>query len=322
MEFQYALAGCPKIREQEPWGKAFSASFVGHGILALLLMIPMAKKVTVQNILTDVNFVEKPLPIQEGGPAASSGFEGDTRAGGKGESHPSLKDSRVSSNQGSPEGDAVTNATMSGPQMSIEDVGLVGKKKASLMPFVGHTPGGGGKGMISLPSQKAGSGSEIVLAKANLDEIRKTESSLGAPLISQNVISNPAEKRIKAAGPIQPKSERLKANPMEKERWGQKKGPFSLEGPLKYRKILKMSLPPYPRWAEEQGIEASISIRLWVDAKGRVKDNLYLEKASGYSEIDYLVKEVLSKFLFVRLPDDQPQEDEWGVATFRFELRN
>jgi TonB family protein len=94
-----------------------------------------------------------------------------------------------------------------------------------------------------------------------------------------------------------------------------------MEGPLKYRKILKMELPPYPRWAEEQGLEASVSFRLWVDPRGRVKENLYLEKASGSGELDALAKQALQRFVFVPIPEGQPQEDEWGVATFRFEFR-
>ena len=94
-----------------------------------------------------------------------------------------------------------------------------------------------------------------------------------------------------------------------------------MEGPLKYRKILKMELPPYPRWAEEKGLEMSVSIRLWVDAKGKVKDNMYLEKTSGYSELDHTAMDALKKFIFVQIPSDQAQDDEWGVATFRFELK-
>jgi periplasmic protein TonB len=116
--------------------------------------------------------------------------------------------------------------------------------------------------------------------------------------------------------------ESLKANPIDEGKWGKQKGPFSMEGPLKYRKILNMELPVYPRWAEEKGIEASISVRLWVDAKGRVKENMYLEKTSGYSELDQTAMDALRRFKFVPIPSDQAQDDEWGVATFRFELKH
>ena len=185
--------------------------------------------------------------------------------------------------------------------------------------------GGGG---LSLPTGKKNQkGDTIALVKGDLSDIKRRESSVGVPIVSRRLVGGGlkgSQKKLLKAQPGQKKRaslEKLKANPLEKSRWGQKKGPFSMEGPLKYRKIKKMDLPPYPRWAEEKAIEASVSIRLWVDPKGRVKDNMYLEKASGYGELDTLAKDALRKFIFVSLPDDQVQEDEWGVATFRFELR-
>ena len=322
MPFEYVLVGCPRIQEQEQWGKAFSASAAGHGVLALLLLIaPMKQKLMVQSVLTEINFVEKAVLVKEG-PGGQAAVRAEEESGGEREEmHPGMKSARASSEKGSPNGDAITNAPMTGPIMSIDNVGLVGKKKAALLPFVGHTQGLKGKGLMSLPSDKGSTGQEIVLAKANLQEIRKAETSLGAPLISQSMAPGSLDRKIKLAGGVPLKTEKLKANPMDKESWGQKKGPFSMEGPLKYRKIVKMNLPPYPRSLEEQGVEASVSVRLWVDAKGRVRDNMYLEKASGYGELDYLAKDALSKFVFVPLPDDQAQDDEWGVATFRFELK-
>jgi TonB family protein len=116
--------------------------------------------------------------------------------------------------------------------------------------------------------------------------------------------------------------ETLSTTPIEKDSWGKKGGPFSMEGPLKYRRIKVMQMPPYPRWAEEKGIEATVSFRLWVDPKGKVRpEKVYLEKTSGYSELDAAAKDSLIKFVFVPIPDGQPAEDEWGVATFKFELK-
>ncbi|OVE78069.1 hypothetical protein BVX98_01455, partial [bacterium F11] len=167
---------------------------------------------------------------------------------------------------------------------------------------------------------------KIALDTMDLDELKKQESSIGSPLVSQNVVSGSLPGRVKQLARANNRKKKatmeyLKTNPLDKDMWGKSKGPFSMEGPLKYRKILKMELPPYPRWAEEKGLEASVSIRLWVNPKGRVIDNMYLEKTTGYSELDHLAMEALRRFIFVSLPDDQLQEDEWGVATFRYELR-
>ncbi len=250
-------------------------------------------------------------------------------SGAKGtvQTNPELRNKvAVSNAQGRPDGQIVTSEPMTGPIVSVDQFGIVGKKRGSLVQLAGDT-GGTKKGLVSIP-EGAGyrKGPQIALATMDVGELRKKETSLGVPLVSQGVVTGSLGGRIRelaTSGVGQKRkasAENLKANPFDKDKWGKTKGPFSMEGPLKYRKILKMDLPPYPRWAEEKAIETSVSFRLWVNAKGRVKDNMYLEKTSGYSELDHLAKEALMKFIFVPLPSNLPQDDEWGVATFRFEL--
>ncbi|MBI4386754.1 MAG: TonB family protein [Elusimicrobia bacterium] len=95
---------------------------------------------------------------------------------------------------------------------------------------------------------------------------------------------------------------------------------FSLRGPLSHRKILKIKLPRYPRWAEESGVEAQVSVRLFVTPNGRVKSNLYVENTSGYPELDTLVLDCIKQILFAPLSGDVLRE-EWGIATFNFKLQ-
>lgn len=95
---------------------------------------------------------------------------------------------------------------------------------------------------------------------------------------------------------------------------------FSITGPLSHRKILSIKLPKYPRWAEESGLEAQISIRLTVTPNGKVKSNLFIEQTSGYPEFDQLVMDAVSGIRFVPL-ERQEFVEEWGVATFNFKLK-
>jgi TonB family protein len=243
--------------------------------------------------------------------------------------HPELSNtSTISSEHGTPDGDVVVSQPLSGPIVALDEFGLVGRSKGALKPFAARTEGRPGSGpSLPLGNEQNQSGPQVVLSRQSTGDLRKAESSLGTPLFSEKgAVTEGMKGRLKelASGAVgdgsKARMEHLKANPLDKDKWGNKKGPFSIEGPLKYRKILKMELPPYPRWAEEKAIEAAVSIRLWVDSKGIVKDNMYLEKTSGYNELDYLAKEALMKFIFVPIPKDQTQEDEWGVATFRFEL--
>ena len=95
---------------------------------------------------------------------------------------------------------------------------------------------------------------------------------------------------------------------------------FWISGPLKNREILKMRLPRYPRWAEEKGLEAQVSIRLTVNVRGQVKTNLTVERTSGFTELDQLAVESLRMFVFRPLQEKETLREEWGVATFNFRL--
>ncbi len=346
--------GAP-VREVQPWNKAMSYSTGAHAALAaffLLFTFHTAKLPT--TVLTEVKFIETPAPMTAAKGKGSEPLE-STVAGKdtRGVSPDSvMKKSGLNVNAS---GDAALGTTpggeangkgagavgaaqpLSGPIVTNETLGWVGRRQGALIELnrrAGGEVGGGTAG-------KKGSGTlqePIALGKMGVDEIRKKEVSIGAPLISGKVgtnlgggsgsgaIGGSAGRQLAGEGDLGQKRkasvESLKANPFDDGKWGKQKGPFSLEGPLKYRKILKMELPPYPRWAEEKGIEASVSIRLWVDSKGKVKENMYLEKTSGYSELDHVAMEALQQFVFVPIPSDQAQDDEWGVATFRFELKH
>jgi len=98
------------------------------------------------------------------------------------------------------------------------------------------------------------------------------------------------------------------------------KNTFKIFGPLKDRPILKKYLPRYPRWAEEQGIECSVSLHFFVLPDGRVKDNLFVEQSSGYSEMDKLATKALRAFKFAPLGSGVRQEEQEGIIVFYFRL--
>lgn len=333
-------AGLGGYKDPEPWGKAISYSAVVHGaILFLLINLSVSTKPILKSVLTEVQFLETREEIQDAMVGGSEGVEGSGNlqlgAPGKAEnieSNTHMTNSvPYSSPFGTPNGTVVTAESMSGPIIVDGTVGMIGRKKGSLMPLAGKTEGRKATGPLTEPVGNPSNSKDtpIALSVENIAEIQKRDGGLGSPLIRRDVVGNGTGsgdklKTLATATLGQPaklKYEKLKANPLGDDKWGKSKGPFSMEGPLKYRKILKMNLPPYPRWLEEQGMEAMVSIRLWVDPKGRVKENMYLEQASGFAELDQLAKEALKQFVFVQMPETVTQEDEWGVATFKFELK-
>ncbi|MDH5662450.1 MAG: energy transducer TonB [Elusimicrobiota bacterium] len=95
---------------------------------------------------------------------------------------------------------------------------------------------------------------------------------------------------------------------------------FEIRGPLSHRTVLYRELPPYPEWAEKEGIEAGVSVHFVVLSNGKVKDNIYVVKTSGYPVLDKLVMEALRNWKFAALKGDIYGKEEWGVLTFYFSL--
>jgi len=95
---------------------------------------------------------------------------------------------------------------------------------------------------------------------------------------------------------------------------------FEIRGPLSRRTVLYRELPSYPGWAEKEGIEAGVSVHFVVLSKGKVKDNIYVMRTSGYPVLDKLVMEALSHWRFASLKGDIYGKEEWGILTFYFSL--
>ena len=93
---------------------------------------------------------------------------------------------------------------------------------------------------------------------------------------------------------------------------------FEIRGPLSDRTVLYRELPSYPEWAEKEGIEAGVSVHFVVLSNGKVKDNIYVVKTSGYPVLDKLVMEALRNWKFASLKGDLYGKEEWGVLTFYF----
>jgi TonB family protein len=93
-------------------------------------------------------------------------------------------------------------------------------------------------------------------------------------------------------------------------------GAFQISGDLSGRKILSLALPKYPRWAEEQGLESSVTLRITVGNDGKVLPNILIERSSGYSELDTLALESIKQFVF-----SASRKIVSGNITFNFSLR-
>jgi len=100
------------------------------------------------------------------------------------------------------------------------------------------------------------------------------------------------------------------------------KDAYAITGEIKSREVLHIEMPVYPPWAEEQGIEAEVTLRVRVEPDGAVvASSIYVLKTSGYTELDRLAKEALSRWYFAPLSKNEKQRDQVGEVRFAFRLK-
>ena len=93
----------------------------------------------------------------------------------------------------------------------------------------------------------------------------------------------------------------------------------SLLGPIADRNILQQQTPAYPDWAEVQGVEATVSLYFVVRPDGHIKENILVEKTSGFEDFDANAVTALRGWRFEALGPGSTGE-QWGRITFHYRL--
>ena len=95
----------------------------------------------------------------------------------------------------------------------------------------------------------------------------------------------------------------------------------SLMGPVADRPLLAYDVPAFPEWAKREGVEASVSLSFIVRPDGHIKENILVEKTSGFEDFDTNAIAALRSWRFEPLGPGTTGE-QWGTITFHFRLRN
>ncbi len=93
-----------------------------------------------------------------------------------------------------------------------------------------------------------------------------------------------------------------------------------LVGPVADRQLISHRLPGYPEWAKREGVEATVKLYFIVLPNGRVKENIMIQKTSGFQDFDRNAIEALLIWRFEPLRGGKTGE-QWGSITFNFQLR-
>lgn len=100
------------------------------------------------------------------------------------------------------------------------------------------------------------------------------------------------------------------------------KDAYAVSGELKGRPLQHVEMPVYPPWAEEQGIEAEVTLKVQVEPDGGVDaSSIYVLRTSGYTELDRLAREALARWFFAPLTDNEKKKVQTGEVHFVFRLK-
>ncbi len=95
----------------------------------------------------------------------------------------------------------------------------------------------------------------------------------------------------------------------------------SLAGQVQGRQLLSFPLPEYPDWAKRDGVEVVVQLYFTVLPDGRVKENILIERTSGYDDFDRRARAALAAWKFQELTPGQSGE-QWGRIAFHYRLRS
>ena len=93
---------------------------------------------------------------------------------------------------------------------------------------------------------------------------------------------------------------------------------ITITGPLSSRKITYKPTTPYPVWAQERGLTATIRVQIAVNPNGTVKENVFVIKTSGFGSWDRLVINSVRQWKFAAMQGSGIVQT--GIITFNFVL--
>ncbi|HEU4366456.1 MAG TPA: energy transducer TonB [Candidatus Krumholzibacteria bacterium] len=133
--------------------------------------------------------------------------------------------------------------------------------------------------------------------------LQRTERSAGVPVAAVAVPTPPAGKTSPSAPATSTSTKNLAG--------------AQLVGPVADRPLVSYEVPRYPDWAKRDGVEGSVTLHFFVLPDGRVKENILVERTSGFSDFDTGAIDALRQWKFQAIPGSGEQ---WGRITFNYRL--
>lgn len=139
-------------------------------------------------------------------------------------------------------------------------------------------------------------------------ELKRVQGTRAKPAVAAPVVPNSRVKRVA------PETAEIDENTARRELAG-----AQLVGPVADRPVIEYQTPEYPEWAKRDGIEGSVTLYFIVRPNGLIKENVLIQKTSGFQDFDQKALVALMSWRFEPLKGGTTGE-QWGVITFHFRL--
>lgn len=171
---------------------------------------------------------------------------------------------------------------------------------------------------VGVPAPAGVKASEAVGGRAEPSTLQRDAPGGGvsAPSALRRVEGAPSRPIAVAIAGAPPVSARADTKPEEANRARDLAG-ARIIGPVADRAVVSYQVPDYPEWAKRDGVEGSVTLYFFVLPDGRVKENVLVERTSGFADFDEGAVKALLAWRFAALPGGSEQ---WGRITFNYRL--
>lgn len=163
----------------------------------------------------------------------------------------------------------------------------------------------------------AGVSAEQPNASAPSDLQRQTTSSRPAPVELSRTKSMPTQTAAVVVPTMVPDNDSPRAATLDASSPRRNLAGAQLAGPVADRELLSHVTPVYPEWAKREAVEGSVTLYFLVLPDGRVKENVLVDKTSGFGDFDENAVEALLQWRFAPA---KGAGEQWGKITFHFRL--
>lgn len=290
--------------------KFTAVSFAVHALLLLWLML-MPKITQDDVVITEITWLEPAPPAPASPPAVVAKAE-PVEERRSSLQRPSDNDTREHFKRERPEADVTLE-----PQKKQATADKLNERLAVLQR---HTASEPAKVSVPISPSPVGKSALAGLSESSRKpaELTRRETTGSAPLELKRTPQT-MQQAATISTPL-PEREVVPTRSQKTDTQAQKMlAGASLTGPVADRPLVYYCKPEYPEWAKREAVEGSVRITFVVLPDGNIKENIMVEKTSGFSDFDDNAVKALLTWRFEPVAKGKTGE-QWGTITFHFRL--